>query len=260
MIVTCHSCRKNFEVQKSGVFLCPHCGVQNICGGSSQSVNNPINAYLWEDTWKQNFVTAIITTIKQMLFQPTFFFKSLASRKGFQFTPVVFFVLATQGLGVLVSGLTNIGFSLLTPLLKSLYGSPTAVVELLPGFISIPLMVLFILLIFPVFAIIGLFITAAVTHLFVHLFIKNHQPFEETLKLVGYCLGVNIVMVIPIVGGVIASIGQIVLLIIGVREVHQTTTTQASIAVLFPYLICCGFIVSLMAIIMSFIFSNIVSL
>ncbi len=132
--------------------------------------------------------------------------------------------------------------------------------DLLVGFLGLPFTFLFLIILVPIASVVGLYLSAAINHIFVNIFIKDHQPFEETLKVVAYCMGVNILMVVPVFGGLAAGILQVVFLIIGLREIHHTNTSQAVLAVILPYLLCCGFFVTIISLIMSFIFSGFIAL
>jgi hypothetical protein len=72
------------------------------------------------------------------------------------------------------------------------------------------------------------------THLGVWLLARNRKSIEHTFRAVLYSFGVTSILAIPICGAYAAGIWQIVTMVIGVREVHSTTTGRAVVAVLWP--------------------------
>ena len=94
---------------------------------------------------------------------------------------------------------------------------------------------------FPIGAVIGillgLFIGAAVLHLFVLLVgaaRTSASGFEGTFRVVAYASTASIAQVIPFVGGLISLVWWIVLAVKGIQRMHRTTSGRAVAAVLLP--------------------------
>lgn len=86
----------------------------------------------------------------------------------------------------------------------------------------------------PIGGAIGLFLLAAIAHLFVMLFVgDNNTGFESTFRVVSYVSVTNLVNWIPIIGGLLALYG-LYLAVVGIREMHSTTTERAALVVLLP--------------------------
>ncbi len=86
----------------------------------------------------------------------------------------------------------------------------------------------------PIFAAIGLFIGAGILHLLVMLVIGSRNAgFAGTFRVSAYSSVTSLVSWIPVIGW-IASLYGIYLAIVGVREVHNTSTGKAAIVVLIP--------------------------
>ncbi len=86
----------------------------------------------------------------------------------------------------------------------------------------------------PIFAAIGLFIGAGILHLLVMLVIGSRNAgFAGTFRVSAYSSVTSLVSWIPVIGW-IASLYGIYLAIVGVREVHSTTTGKAAMVVLIP--------------------------
>jgi hypothetical protein len=93
---------------------------------------------------------------------------------------------------------------------------------------------------------VGLFIWSGILHLILIIFGWNKENYESSFRLVAYSDGPSFFKIIPIVGDIVSVVWQVVLVIIGIREVHKTTTGKAVLVVLLPLLAfclcCCGII------------------
>ena len=86
----------------------------------------------------------------------------------------------------------------------------------------------------PIFAAIGLFIGAGILHLLVMLIVgSRNSGFEATFRVVAYSAVTSLVSWIPYIGGLLSLYG-IYLGIVGIREMHNTTTGKAALVVLIP--------------------------
>ena len=87
----------------------------------------------------------------------------------------------------------------------------------------------------PIISTIALFIGAGILHLLVALIIKPaNTGFEATFRVISYANVAQLVSWIPVLGPIVAAVASIALSIIGVREVHETTTGKAALVVLIP--------------------------
>jgi hypothetical protein len=86
----------------------------------------------------------------------------------------------------------------------------------------------------PIGTAIALFIGAGILHLLVMLIVgSRNSGFEGTFRVGAYSSVTSLVSWIPIIG-VIASLYGIYIAIMGIREVHSTTTGRAALVVLIP--------------------------
>jgi len=93
----------------------------------------------------------------------------------------------------------------------------------------------------PVLILIGTFIGAGILHVCLMLTGGEKNGFEATFRVVAYASGATaLFQIVPICGGFISIIWAIVAQIIGAREMHETTTDKALLAVLLPIFCCCG--------------------
>ena len=100
---------------------------------------------------------------------------------------------------------------------------------------------IFLLVLTPLFVVIGMFIASAILHVCLMIVGGAKQSFETTFRVVCFAEGsVSPLLVIPFCGGLIVGIWKVILYCIGLARAHETDTGRAVIAVLFPLIVCCG--------------------
>jgi hypothetical protein len=157
-------------------------------------------------------VQTFIATVQAVVLRPVDFFRGIL-RQGDFINPLIFAIicyLVSVILGGLLSligiGASNQGFG---------------------GFITS-------IILAPIFGAIGLFIFAGILHLLVMLIVgSRNSGFEATFRVVAYSAVTSLVSWIPIIGWILSLYG-IYLGIVGVREMHNTTTGKAALVVLIP--------------------------
>jgi hypothetical protein len=98
-------------------------------------------------------------------------------------------------------------------------------------------------LMMPVFVTLGLFISSGIIHLSLMLIGGARQPFETTFRTVCFATGSTaFLQVLPVCGGLIAAVWNIVVVAIGLAKTHEISTGKAVLAVLLPSALCCGLI------------------
>jgi hypothetical protein len=92
----------------------------------------------------------------------------------------------------------------------------------------------------PLLVALGLFIGSAVLHLCLMLIGGANRSFETTFRVACFSGGAaNLFSMVPMCGGFIAAIYQVVLNCIGLSRAHQTTTGKALLAIFLPLILCC---------------------
>lgn len=92
----------------------------------------------------------------------------------------------------------------------------------------------------PIFVLIGVFLWSAILHLFLTLVGGATAGFGATVRVVCYGSTVQVLNVIPFCGGLIATVWAVVLQIIGLALAHRTSQGKSALAVLLPLLLCCA--------------------
>jgi hypothetical protein len=156
-------------------------------------------------------INTFIDTVRRVVLQPVGFFASLPRSRNLV-NPLVFAVICIEISAVLggLLGLVGVGAN---RGLGSFIGSIIAA---------------------PIGGAIGLFIVSGVLHLLVRLVVgTGNSGFEATFRVAAYAAVVNLVSWIPLVGWLLGLYG-IYLAVIGIREMHGTTTGKAALVVLIP--------------------------
>ena len=96
----------------------------------------------------------------------------------------------------------------------------------------------------PVLTFISIYVVSAIVHLRLMLFRGAKRPFDATLTAVAYANGLNLLMVVPGCGGLIALVWALVVLVIGLGEIQRCGSGKAALAVFAPVILvcvcCCG--------------------
>jgi hypothetical protein len=93
--------------------------------------------------------------------------------------------------------------------------------------------VLVSLILTPISTVIILLIWAGILHLLVQFLVSSQNVgFEATFRVSSYASVIRLISWIPILGGLVAFVWGAVLSILGIREVHATTTGRTALEVL----------------------------
>ena len=156
-------------------------------------------------------VQSFVGAVRNVVTAPVGFFRGIR-REGDFLNPLLFAIICYE-VSAILGGLLS---------LAGVWGSR--------GFGSF----IIALILAPIGAAIGLFIGAGILHLLVMLIVgSRNSGFESTFRVSAYSSVTSLVSWIPFIGW-IASLYGIYLAIVGIREVHNTTTGRAVIVVLIP--------------------------
>lgn len=167
----------------------------------------------------------LLETVRQVLFQPTAFFRTMRQAGGLG-APLVFY-LVTGAIGAILTAVYQLMFQSLGAPMEEGIG---------PG-----MAFLLTLILLPAILVIAVFLGSGIYHLMLMILSGANRPFETTFRVVAYAGGAaSLVSVIPICGSFIGAIWQVVLVIIGLAETHRISTGKAAAAVLIPVALCCA--------------------
>lgn len=182
----------------------------------------------WDEREQKGYLAAFFETMMMVLTKPDRAFTAM-KREGGLTEPLIYGVTGGS-LGLIVYFLYNFAFQSL----GSLVGGGRHSMFHGVGWLGM-------IIVAPIFIVIGLFIGAAIVHLCLMLVGGAKHSFETTFRVMCFEGGsVGPLMVVPFCGGAVAGIWGIVVRCIGLARAHETDIGRAVLAVFLPVIICCG--------------------
>jgi hypothetical protein len=188
----------------------------------------------WERRQRLGTFSALVATVRQVLAAPGATFKMM-KREGGQATPLFFYLLVATFAtwAAMAYQLTVVMMNpeaMLGPLAKSLNTASLLGIQVLSMALA------------PLLLILIAYCAAGIFHLVFQL-LGSSQPFEVSFR--AYCYAVapaSVFRFIPICGDFLFFIAALVLLVFAFREALRIDGARATIGVILPSLLCCGFI------------------
>jgi hypothetical protein len=177
-------------------------------------------------------LTAFGETWKRATFEPAAFFRGMPRRAAMG--PALLYYLIIV---VLVAGASLFWDSL--SLFAGQFEDTAMAAEL--GVDSVSPLVGFLLT--PAILLALLYLSAGVIHLLLTVLGAARHGFGTTVRVICYAYSPGLFGIVPILGGLVGSVWMLVLLIIGLREAHETEGWKAAVAVLLPFAIAMGFMI-----------------
>lgn len=195
----------------------------------------------WEDPGVSLW-SGLLETVGLFLTDPTQAFRRTPTAAGLG-RPLAYF-LALGVLGAVAGGLYGIFFqSVMKAVMPGLGGSQSSLpppagailewVQSVGGQVTL-------IAISPILLLIRLFVAGGIVHLALLVFRGAHRGFAATLRAYCYAGTVDLVLLVPICGGIAAFIWFLVLFILGLGILHGCGAGKAALAVLVPLLVCCA--------------------
>lgn len=189
----------------------------------------------WERRKHLGTFSALVESVRQVLATPVATFKAMKREGGFS-TPLSFYLIVSTltTWAAMAYQLTVIMMNpeaMLGPLAKSLNTASLIGIQILSMALA------------PMLLALVAYCAAGIFHLVFQLLGSNGQRFEVTFR--AYCYAVapaSVFRLIPICGDFLFFIAALVLLIFSFREALRVDGTRATIGVMLPSLVCCGFI------------------
>ncbi len=172
---------------------------------------------------------SFVGAVRRVVFRPVGFFAGL-SRNGNVAAPLLFALICIEISAVLAWLLVLIGVGLgpgVNPNPQNL-GVPSVFAPNSP---------IASVILAPIGGAIGIFIAAAIQQLLVRLVVgARNSGFSATFRVASYTQVTSLVNWIPIIGPLLALYG-IYLSIVGIREMHGTTTGKAVLVIVIPFVV-----------------------
>ncbi len=221
---TCPSC--GAALDPFAADTCPSCGAA-LRTPSAFAEESVVSSIPFDDT-SQPFMQRLIETVKLGLGSPTQMFSNVpADDIG---PPILYAVV----IGTLASVVGTFYQIVIQSLVAS--GSGADAQEI---FGSTAFMIMFMFL-SPLFVLLGIFISSGIFHLMLLLLGGGPRGFNVTLRAVCYGYTPQILVVVPICGGIVGGLWAMVLTIIGAINGHRTDPWRVILAYFLPLIVCCG--------------------
>ena len=187
-------------------------GVRSSASGGEFDLSNPLNSF--------------IEVVRRVVLQPVTFFAGVP-RTGSLLSPLVFALVCVVISAILSAVLVIAG-------VQQNPGFNPNPQNALPSIFA-PGSALLGIVFAPIGGAIGLFVIAAIQQLLVRLIVgESNSGFGATFRVASYTQVTSLVNWIPIIGPLVALYG-LYLSVVGIREMHATTTGKAILVVLIPF-------------------------
>jgi hypothetical protein len=227
----CRSCYR--EISPGGVF-CPHCGARIAAPDPAPApvVSQPPDpgGGVWDNPWENRAgrgpVAAFAETLQRSLFHPIAFFRGTAPDCGTGMALLYAVLVGTLSIAVAFVWQRALG-----DWVSFEFGG-----QFLPFFenrVALAGVSVFL----PLGVALGNLLWAAVLHVSLVVLGGARGTYATTLKAVCYSSSATAFNVFPVCGAAVGAVWQMVVQVIGLRELHRTSTARAFWAWFLPFLV-----------------------
>ncbi len=225
---------------RPGASLPPAAGY-GVPGGGGYGAS--AGTFPWENRQALGFMPALTDSVRLLALNPKDAFAQI-QEKGDYASPLLFGLIVSWA-GFVASSIWQMLFgqswqAFLPAHMKSQMGGMAASAGMTIG----------MMIIYPVLYIIGIFIGTALLHvcfMIVGGLSNSSSGFEGTLRAASYSYVAQLANVVPFLGGFIAAIWGLILMVIGAQAMHKCSQGKAIAAVLIPVVVCCVCVIGILA-------------
>lgn len=184
-------------------------------------------------------ISSLIATVKEVFSSPSQFFATMRQEGGFGQPLLFYFILNMAALLVgAVVGLAVQGamFGAMQLPQQQGGGAPPWAVLMGGGAVGVVMQIMFGIVIIPL----TYFIASGIFHVVLMVFGGANRPFETTARVVAYSGASAAIGLIPICGGYVQGIVNLVFIGVGLCYAHNTDGWRAALAVITPFVCCAG--------------------
>ena len=221
---TCPRCGQRFEFSQSGQgvgFAVKEAGAEKT--GQESEKGSRRQGSPWENRSRLGLWQGVFQTFKAVLFSPETLFRTLTFRGGIR-EPLAF--------GLLIGSLGSMFWLFWGGVILS--GRLPSLDQPVFGRFTMFLIFLIVIVAVPFYVTLRMFISSGVLHLLLLIVRGGENGYEATFRVVCYSQATRAWGLIPFVGGWIGWIWQLIVQIIGLREMHETSHLRVIIALLIP--------------------------
>ncbi|MFH1955099.1 MAG: YIP1 family protein [Pseudomonadota bacterium] len=223
----CPRCHQKFEIARSNRESIPFPEEEQLAGQHEVGQEPPQelerSGAPWENRSEIGFTRGILYTFKNTLFSPSTFFKGLSVKAGIR-EPLAF--------GLLIGAVGNM-FGLFWPVMM-LSGGLFPFGEAFFAHLTAGLIFLILVVVVPVCVMLSMFVYSGILHLLFLIVRGGKNGFEATFRVVAYSQAAQAWGMIPVVGSWVGGIWQLIVQVIGLREIHGISYLRVFMAFLLP--------------------------
>jgi hypothetical protein len=188
----------------------------------------------WDNRHQRGLIPAFFDTLVMVLTKPGEAFTAMRREGGFG-EPLIYAMI-----GGCIGYVAYLLFMFAMPSLVMLGGNRH---EAVSGFIGMGFSMIFVIVLLPLFLVVGIFVGAAILHVCLMIVGGARQTFETTFRVLCFAIGsTHPLIIVPFCGSFISLIWGLVAECIGLARAHETDTGRAVVAVFLPLIVCCGFV------------------
>ena len=214
---TCPRCKQRFEF----VFQDSVVGIQGV--PTREGAGSKRDASPWERRSELGVWKGLYETFKGVLFSPGKVFSTMTHKGGLK-EPLAFGLLLGS-LGAMFGFFWE--FLIIRESLISKWPS-------LFGQFNLGLIFLIIMMLTPLFVAFRMFVVSGILHLCLLITAGGRNGFEGTFRVVAFSQSTKILELVPFVGGFVGWFWHLIVQVIGLREMHETSYLRTVIAMILP--------------------------
>jgi hypothetical protein len=248
MIYRCPLCNSEFKTEGAGNFVCPSCHEKvRVGAGSGTAIDSETRGKWLDAGW---------AVVKMSIADPVGHFEKVAAGGGW-LRPWLF-ALVISAIVFMIAAAYQLGFQMLAASIEIAADIANPLAMLSVPFSAV-FLVSFAVIGVPVGTTVMLILQACIYHLCLMVLGAAKRSLVDSFRVVCYSVGPQLFQIVPVLGGVVAWVWQLVLTIMGMKVVHRTSYGRSAIAVLLPMLLCCGVILLIGMAVAGWIFAAAVS-
>ncbi|MGC8660360.1 MAG: YIP1 family protein [Desulfomonilaceae bacterium] len=240
----CPKCGREFDTVPDAAQFCPDCfrrAVESLQKEQFElnSSSMDSNRYCpWEDEQRLNFTQGLLQTLRQSLFEPTFFFRRLPLNAGYKFP--FLYALVVSSIAILATYLAS---AIIDHKAAQWHHEMLFAGARFGGLIYVLLVISVEIFIKPVVLLMCLLVLGV-----------RNASLEAVFRISCYSMGPGIFNVIPILGALVAGVWEFVILAIGLKEGFSIGIARAILAILLPVIFSAAFLIVLIMLVIGKLF------
>jgi hypothetical protein len=202
----------------------------------------------WERRRELGLWASIYLTIKESLFSPERLFGAMSSAEGLR-EPLAFGLLIGS-----FGGMVGLFWQFLL-----IAAGWVSLLPFLPAGVTLGAVFFVLLALIPPFVAVTLFVYAGILNLMLRILKGAKGGFEGTFRVICYSQSAQALALVPFIGGWVGGLWQLIVQVIGLREIHGTSYPRVFLAFLIPLICLLALVIAILIPLVMFFFREISS-